>query len=138
MLYTSSVDGPSKHDYEALASFRKSLRRFLRFTEQTAREEGVTPQQHQVLLAVMGQEGRDWASVSEIRDALQLEHNAAVGLVDRCQAAGLVVRSHHAEDKRVVMVTLTERGQERLAAISMRNLSELRSAEALRAALDRL
>ncbi|RYG27198.1 MarR family transcriptional regulator [bacterium] len=133
-----SVNSPTKQDYEALASFRKSLRRFLRFAEQTAREEGITPQQHQVILAVMGQEGRDWASISEIRDALQLEHHAAVGLVDRCQSAGLVIRSPHPDDRRVVMVSLTDRGRQCLAAISRRNLGELRNAEALRTALERL
>ena len=74
----------SKEDYESLASFRGALRRFLRFSEEGARAAGITPQQHQALLAVMGQNGRDWASISEIAEFLQLKHHTAVGLIDRC------------------------------------------------------
>ncbi len=61
----------TKADYEALATFRASMRRFLRFSETAARSEGLTPQQHQLLLAVKGQAGRDWASVSDLAEFLQ-------------------------------------------------------------------
>jgi DNA-binding MarR family transcriptional regulator len=123
----------AKADYEALARFRRVLRRFLHFTEEGAREEGLTPQQHQTLLAIKGQPGRDWASVGELADALQLKPNTVVGLVDRSEAAGLVHRVPAAEDRRQVEVHLTVRGEEVLAHLSQRNLAELR---ALRAALD--
>ncbi len=122
---------PTKEDYESLAEFRSALRRFLRFTEASAREAGITPQQYQTLLAVMGQRERDWASVGEIRDALQLAHHATVGLVDRCQTAGLVVRTPHDADRRVVRVSLTEAGRRVLAAIATRNLAELRDLDTL-------
>src|SRR5436305_6662661 len=82
----------SKSEYEALAAFRAALRRFLHFSEQGAREAGLTPQQHQLLLAVKGQPGRDWATVSDLAEALQISHHAAVGLVDRCARAELAQR----------------------------------------------
>lgn len=129
---------PTKANYEALAEFRRTLRRFLRFTETTAREAGVTPQQHQVLLAAMGRPGRDWATVGEIREALQMEHHAAVGLVDRCQAAGLVSREPHEADRRVVRVMPTTEGRRILAEVTRRNLAELRSLDVLGDALGQL
>lgn len=120
-------DALTKEDYEALAHFRHTLRRFLHFSEEGARQEGLTPQQHQLLLAVKGQPGRDWASISELAEALQIRHNAAVGLVDRCETAELVVRSVSPTDRRQVQVTLTERGERTLKLLSHRNRSELQS-----------
>ena len=117
----------TKEEYVALAGFRKSLRRFLRFVEVGAVEAGITPQQHQVLLAIRGQPDREWASVGELSDSLQLKHHATVGLVDRCQAAGLVMRSSLPEDRRVVRVSLTEHGEEILGRLTERNLGELRA-----------
>lgn len=132
------MDRPSKDDYVALAAFRKALRTFLRVVEQNARAASVTPQQHQVLLAVMGHPGRDWASVTEIRDTLQLAHNATVGLVDRCQAHGLLERTADEGDRRVVRVALTEKGRELLAEVTHANLAELRASAVLTQALAEL
>jgi DNA-binding MarR family transcriptional regulator len=129
----SNNSGLSKADYESLLRFRTAIRRFLRFSEETARKAGLTPQQHQVLLAILGQPGKEWASISEIAEALQLKHNTTVGLVDRCQVAGLVVRAQDVEDRRLVRVMLTERGVRMLDGLTSRNVAELRSlSEALR------
>lgn len=129
---------PTKKDYEALAQFRKTLRQFLRFTERTAREAGVTPQQHQVLLAAMGQPDREWATVGEIQEALQTEHHTAVGLIDRCHAAGLLARESDGRDRRVVRVVPTEKGKRMLAEVTGKNLVELRALERLVRDLERL
>ena len=117
----------TKADYEALLAFRTAIRRFLRFSEEGARAAGITAQQHQLLLAVKGQPGRDWASVGDLAAALQIRHHAAVGLVDRCARADLVRRSQDPRDRRLVRVTLTERGEHLLAGLSQRNRRELRA-----------
>ena len=41
-------------DYEDLLALRTGLRRFLRWSEQQAEAAGLTPAQHQLLLAVRG------------------------------------------------------------------------------------
>lgn len=115
-----------KEDYEALARFRYALRRFLHLTEERARAAGITPQQHQLLLAVKGQPGREWASVSDLAEALQVRHHAAVGLVDRCERARLAVRAPDPEDRRQVRVSLTPHGEELLETLSRQNQEELR------------
>jgi DNA-binding MarR family transcriptional regulator len=122
----------SKADYESLHAFRYAIRRFLRFSEEGARAAGLTPQQHQLLLAVKGQHGRDWATITELAESLQIRHHAAVGLVDRCERASLVARSPDLRDRRQVRVSLTEKGERILAGLSARNLREL---HALRLAL---
>lgn len=115
----------SKRDYEALAAFREALRGFLGFVEEGARAAGLTPQQHQLLLAIKGRPGRDWATVGELASVLHLRHHTAVGLVDRCQRAGLVRRTPDPADRRQVRVALTRRGDAILARLSTRNRGEL-------------
>jgi len=115
----------SKEEYEALFAFRYALRRFLRFSERGARAAGLTPQQHQLLLAVKGQRDRDWASISDLAEALQIRHHAAVGMVDRSERAQLVRRLPAPNDRRQIRVVLTEKGEAVLARLSRRNLREL-------------
>ncbi len=115
----------TKADYEALLRFRYTLRRFLHFSEEAARVEGLTPQQHQLLLAVKGQPGREWASISDLAEALQVRHHTAVSLVDRCERQELVQRNTGVEDRRQVRVTLLPKGEEFLARLSKRHLIEL-------------
>src|SRR5580698_1237747 len=90
-----------------LALFRYSLRKFLRFSEKAARQFGVTPQQHQLMLGVAGFTGRGTASISELAEFLQERHHSVVELIERAVQNGLVYREHDTADRRVVMVTLT-------------------------------
>ncbi|MDQ2790413.1 MAG: MarR family transcriptional regulator, partial [Actinomycetota bacterium] len=61
----------TKQDFEALAQFRFGIRRYLRFSEDAVRRDGLTPQQYQLLLALKGFPGRDWATVRELAERLQ-------------------------------------------------------------------
>lgn len=118
-----------KTDYERLARFRYALRQFLRFSEQAARSAGVTPQQYVLLLTVKGFPSREWATISELAERLQLRHNSAVGIVDRCVLAGLVQRQTDLADRRQVRVSLTPHGEEvlgRLAYVHRQELKRIR------------
>ena len=121
-------DGPSftKDEYVALATFRHTLRRFARFSEDAARAHGITPQQHQLLLAVKGTPGRDWATIRELAEHLQLRHHSVVGEIDRASQAGLVTREPHPEDRRAVRVRITGEGERVLAALTAVHRRELR------------
>ena len=123
----SSSPELAKSDYEALGAFRRALRHFMRFSEQGSRAVGLTPQQHQLLLAIKSQPGKDYASLKEIADFMQLKHQTVVGLTDRCETAGLVRREASTVDKRRVNVHLLPRGEELLAKLSQRNMDELRA-----------
>src|SRR5688500_14780344 len=94
----------SKADFEALARFRSGIRRYLRFSEESVRRHGVTPQQYQLMLALKGFPGRDWAVVRELAEQLQLRHHSVVELVDRAQALDLVQRGPDPDDARAVRV----------------------------------
>ena len=108
----------SKSQYEMLAAFRYALRQFLHFSEEAAHAAGITPQQHQALLAIKGFPGRDCVTVGELAERLQLRHHSAVGLVDRLVAEKLVARAPSAQDRRQVFVQLTSRGENVLERLS--------------------
>jgi DNA-binding MarR family transcriptional regulator len=116
----------TKSQYEMLAGFRYALRQFLHFSERAAHAAGVTPQQHQALLAIKGFPGRDCVTVGELAERLQLRHHSAVGLVDRLAAEKLVTRAPSTGDRRQVFVQLTPRGQKVLETLSTAHSRQLR------------
>ena len=115
-----------KADYERLAAWRYSLRRFLRFSEEAAAEAGLTPQQHQALLAVEGMPGKAEATVGELAERLQLKHHSVVELVDRLEAARLMRRSVSPEDGRQVRLTVTAKGLKILEKLTLTLREELK------------
>jgi len=116
----------SKQDFEALARFRFGIRRYLRFSEETVRQQGLTPQHYHLLLALKGFPGREWATMGELTDRLQLRHHSVVELVNRAQRQGLVRRASHPSDARAVRVLLTAEGELVLSRLSALHRDELR------------
>ena len=124
---------PSDADYLRLLEFRTSLRRFLRWSEQQARAQNLTPAQHQLLLAIKGHPDPAGPSIGDIAGYLLLQHHSAVGLVDRAEAAGLVERARDPDNRSTVRLSLTEDGARRLEALSELHLAEVpRLASAMR------
>jgi DNA-binding MarR family transcriptional regulator len=115
----------SKKEYESLSAFRYALRRFLRFSEEAAEAVGLTPRQHQALLAIKGFPGREHVTNGELAERLQVRHHSVVGLVNRLEAQGLIVREQGDSDRREVYVTLTERGSELLERLAAAHQEEL-------------
>lgn len=113
---------------QALAGFRNALRRFLAFSEEVTRSEGLTAQQYQAMLAIKAAP-HGLLSIGELGAELLLRPNAAVQLVDRLSTQGLVQRQRSESSRRVVNITLTEVGDTlllRLAALHVEQLSKRR------------
>jgi DNA-binding MarR family transcriptional regulator len=123
----------SKEEFEAMAAFRYAMRRFVRVSEMAARRERITPQQHQLLLAIKGYPNRDYARVSELAERLQMRQHSMVGLIDRTESQGLVRREQSTSDRRQVFIHLTLSGEALLQRLTMQHRRELRTMqEALR------
>ncbi len=114
-----------QRDYERLLAFRTGLRRFLSWSGQQAEAAGLTPAQHQLLLAVRGHPDPRGPTIGEVAGYLLVRHHSAVELIDRAVAAGLVARQTDSEDARTVRVTLTPLGAERLEWLAASHLEEL-------------
>jgi len=113
----------SQADFAALLRFRDGLRRFMWWSEEQARAAGLTPAQHQLLLAVRGHGGDP--TIGDVAGHLLLKHHSTVELVDRAERAGLVRRAADPDDHRIVRVRLSPKGERRLAELSTAHLAEL-------------
>lgn len=109
-------------DVVAVAEFRAALRQFLRRSERVARQSGLTPQRHLLLLMIKGAPGgSEQSTVTELSDRLQLAQSTVTELVRRAEEAGLIEREQSHTDARVAHLRLTPEGERRL----MRSFTEL-------------
>jgi len=117
----------SSREYRSLAEFRYQLRRFLHFSETEAKQAGIEPQQHQLLLAVKAREP-EHAGIGYLAERLPLRHHSVVELVDRMERSGLASRKRRDTDRRSADVALTPKGAKVLRDLSLPHRKELRSA----------
>ena len=115
----------TRDQYRELAEFRRQIRRFLHFSEVTAKEHGVEPQQHQLLLAVHGLPDGVKPTIGEIASRLFIRHHSAVELVNRLEHAGAIARHPGADDKREVWIRLTPAGRATLRKLALAHRTEL-------------
>jgi DNA-binding MarR family transcriptional regulator len=116
-----------KEDFEQLSEFRYQMRKFERFSEQAAQDEGITPLQYLLLLHIKGYPDRDWATVGELAERLQAHHHGVVALVSRCEALDLVKRKPSETDRRQVEVHLLKSGEKVLSRLAALHRAELKS-----------
>ena len=115
-------------DFKAMAELRYQIRRFLRFSENAARQAGIEPQQHQLLLAVRGLPDNLKPTIGVLAERMQLQHHSTVELIDRLVDRGLLCRLRATDDRRQVLIKLTRDGEEFLETLSLHHLQELQSA----------
>jgi DNA-binding MarR family transcriptional regulator len=114
----------NQSDYQRLAEFRYHLRAFLKFSEHAAAQTGLSPQQHQALLAIKGT-AAGHITIGVLAERLGIRHNTAVELIDRLIANGLAERQQNPEDRREVFIDLTNRAERMLAKLSLAHRNEL-------------
>ena len=116
----------SKTEYETLADFRYTVRHYLQFSKKVVQTAGITLQQHQALLFIIGYPGREQVTIGELAERMQVRHHSAVGLVDRLEEQGLVERIKDEEDRRQVLIGLTKKGVGVLDSLASMHREELR------------
>src|SRR4029077_17634042 len=115
----------SPGQYRDLAEFRRQIRQFLHFSEATAKEHHIEPQQHQLLLAVQGLPEGVKPTIREIAARLFIQHHSAVELVNRLEVTGAIARRPGPEDKREGRVLLTPVGRYILRRLVLAHREEL-------------
>lgn len=138
-LATGETRDISDSQYRMLSEFRYQIRNFIRFSEEVARDSGLEPQQHQLLLALKGLPKGVRPTITALSGRLCLRHHTTVELVNRLGERGAVMRSHSEEDRREVLIEITEIGEELLRRLSDSHWEELKKqGPALATALDEL
>jgi DNA-binding MarR family transcriptional regulator len=115
----------TRRQYRELAEFRRQIRQFLHFSETTAKEHGMEPQQHQLLLAVHGLPEDVKPTIREIASRLFIQHHSAVELVNRLERTGAIARHPGTDDKREVLIRLTPAGRASLRKLALAHRTEL-------------
>src|SRR5260370_9407270 len=110
--------------YRDLAEFRRQIRQFLHFSDVTAKEHGIEPQQHQLLLAVHGLPEGVKPTIREIATRLFIQHHSAVELVDRLEQTGAIARCPGTVDKRDGWFRLTAAGLPTLRHFALAHRTE--------------
>ena len=116
---------PEEADYTLLAEFRYTLRQFLVFSEDKAAGFGLTPQQHQALLAIRAAPD-GMTTIGYVAERLFLKPHSASGLVDRLETQGMLMRQPSPQDRRQALLVLTEKAREVLAGLSATHREEIR------------
>lgn len=115
----------SQEEYEALAAFRFELRQFLSFSEAAARTLGMTPQQHQSLLAIRAAPER-MLTIGELAEQLFIQPHTASELADRMVGLEWLARRADERDRRRVALALTPRAEALLGRMSATHRAEVR------------
>jgi DNA-binding MarR family transcriptional regulator len=115
----------SDAEFEQLLALRTGLRRFVHWSEEQARVAGITPAQHQLLLAVRGHPAEVGPTIGELAGYLLLRPHSTSELIDRAVGAGLLTRAPDPGNASIVRVALTPLGNEKLRELSAVHLQEL-------------
>jgi uncharacterized protein YeaO (DUF488 family)/DNA-binding MarR family transcriptional regulator len=115
-----------KSDYSKLLRIRTEIRSFLKWSESQAKLVGLTPAQHQLLLAIKGHEGDQHPTVSDLTDYLLIKNNSCVELVDRAVKANLIKKKRDNKDFRNIRVSLTKLGESKIERLSNLHIEELK------------
>lgn len=121
------MKGLALREYRQISEFRFRIRQFLHFSEEAARQCGIEPQQHQLLLAIKGLPEGTRPTITAVSERLCIRHHSAVELVNRSVAHGTVAKHHNEEDAREVLLELTSAGEEILQKLSVLHWQELQS-----------
>lgn len=112
-------------DFRTLAAVRAAIRGFAHFTERVVQTAGLTPQQHQVLVALRAAETGE-LPIGELAKILMLRPHSVSGLADRLEALGLVNRTRSKTDRRLVVLRLTNKANKLMSSLSLTHRDELR------------
>ena len=112
-------------EYVALGEFRWSMRQFLQFSDEGAREQGISAQQHQALLAIRSHTGPEAMTIGGLAERLLIKNHSALELVARMAERDLVERRLSEEDRRRILVHIRRRGVGILQDMSLPNLRQL-------------
>lgn len=112
-------------DFRTLAAVRAAIRGFAHFTERVVQTAGLTPQQHQVLVALRAA-GSGELPIGELAKILMLRPHSVSGLADRLEALGLVYRTRSNADRRLVVLRLTDKASKLMSSLSLTHRDELR------------
>jgi len=112
--------------YSALAAFHTQLQKLVDSIDQRTREAGLQRAKLRMLLAIRRQAAA--ATIGVLADALQIDRNTVVEIVDELVRQGFVARDRDPHDRRRFLISLTSTGAEWIGPVVDGELRELAAA----------
>jgi DNA-binding MarR family transcriptional regulator len=112
-------------DYTALAAFHEQLQRTVDATTTRTRQAGLQPMTFLVLLALRRQPADNPATVGELATALRWNRGDVADLLEDLERRGFVARTRDRADRRRVLISLTQAGEQWLMPLAKDVLHEL-------------
>lgn len=104
------VPGAMPEIFQLIEELQKRLTRFQAYT---LKEAKLTPPQYYILSLLFEKNGRPF---KELADALACSRATITGIVDTLEKKGLATRAPHPDDRRSMLVKLTDEGKSLLQA----------------------
>jgi DNA-binding MarR family transcriptional regulator len=114
--------------YSALAAFHNQLQRLVDSTEQRTREAGLQRTKLRMLLAIRRTPAAASATIGVLAEALGIDRNTVVEIVDELARQGFVTRQRDPHDRRRFLIALTRTGEEWIVPVIEGELRELAAA----------
>lgn len=113
-------------NHEVLVGMLRTSSMLLRVSDRFFSNYDVTNVQFNILMILKYDDHKgEGLSQNQIGDLMVVTKSNVVGLVDRLEKAGYVVRKPHPEDRRINRVLLTPKGKKKLEDIEQQYFSEI-------------
>jgi len=116
----------SDDDYAEIAKFQLKLLKFQLKIEEVLGSFEISLRQFQALLIIKTFPGPELITIRGLSTAMAVHPSSTSGLVARLETAGLVERNIDLEDRRIIRVQLTAKGESLLAEIVRRDMEHAR------------
>ncbi len=113
--------------YRGLAEFRYQIRRFVSFSEKAARQAGLEPPQHQLLLAIRGLPPSKRPNLATLAERMCIEVDACEALARTLLDRQLLHLTVDPADRREPLLALTEAGQTLLQGLTTLHRNQILS-----------
>jgi DNA-binding MarR family transcriptional regulator len=134
-LLETSAMAEEMTSYTALAAFHTQLQRLVDATDRRTREAGLQRTKLRMLLAIRRRPTAGSATIGVLAEALDIDRNTVVEIVDDLVRQGFVTRRRDPHDRRRFLIAVTPIGEQWIAPVVEGELRELATAgpELLRA-----
>jgi DNA-binding MarR family transcriptional regulator len=108
------MEGLSNYLERIQSSFQVTLQKMQPKIVESMNEHGVTPTQFYVLIYLCKQRS---CKISELAEYMGVKPSAVTFMIDRLEQNNFVVREHDKKDRRVVNISLSNEGEEKLKTV---------------------
>lgn len=120
------IENKNDHDVEAISGVLRDIHSYLRkLSRSTMDDEDLSGPRFAILMILKHHQPM---MVSELKEKLQVAMSTVTQMADTLDVSGYLQRTRNPTDRRVVMLSLTEKGEQLVNSLKSKHLEHLRNA----------